>query len=134
MGFSKPFPTCPTCHSPAQSTLFYSPARKIFNLFRLRQVTQVFVPAIPLVPVLKGPWSYYPPATGHIWYNLKVLACAVSIEQMTRYPFLLFSGAILVNPQPSPTSTKLFRLFELDLDPAESPAVFKFSCIFTYTS
>lgn len=110
MGFWKPFPTCPTFHSPVQSTLFYSPARQIFNLFRLRQVAQVFVPAIPLAPVLKGLWSYYPPATGHIWYNLKVLACAVSIEQMTRYHFLPFTWS---HPSEPPTQSHFSKTVQI---------------------
>lgn len=52
-GVFKTFPTCPIVHSPVQSTLLLLPARKLLNLFRLKQMAQVIVPAILLVPVLK---------------------------------------------------------------------------------
>ena len=102
---------------------FFLPARMVLDLFSLREVASVMVPAIPLTLVLRWGVSHCHPANGHIRHNLEVLAPAINIEQITHVlllPLHVWATLACSNTQPTFSSTNLLRPLQTRLVPSAS--------------
>ena len=123
-GFQSLFPTALLPIHVSGLLSFCSPARKVLNIFRLRQVTKVVVPAIPLVPGLKWRLVILP---SHPWTHLVQLRSPYTCSQQWTNDQISFPcfwhWAVLAysNSQPSSSLTKLLRWLQPSLFPTESP-------------